>query len=370
MKITCDAKELSTIVTALATVAPSKSPRPVLCDVYIHATTDGAVLSATDLEVRANRKLVACDVEASGEACIPAARAKAVMKNVPEGKVTLEATPTGARLVYGKNSVALLAASQPRDWPTDVLGQPGVVIATVPAKALLDGIRWSAIPGLQHAERLYSHKTLFAFGPGGLTLYGAASSLASKALVSHDVYAKGEYLLTHQALNAVTTLLSEDGDVVIATAENAIRFTQGPVSVTTLQADGAAKFPPIDNVIPKFEDFAAVDRQEFLTAAKQAALVLSKESVGIDLSLKKNGLLIGGADTAIGTAALEVEAAWDGEEHEARLAQDFIAATLAAAASEAVGVVISTFREPVVVLDGEDRIMLIMGIEKAPKEVA
>src|SRR5260221_216208 len=73
MKLMCDREQLLSAFQTAASVAPSRSPKPVLQNVKIEAGKESTMLLATDLEVGIRIKVLGLEVEAAGSALLPIA---------------------------------------------------------------------------------------------------------------------------------------------------------------------------------------------------------------------------------------------------------------------------------------------------------
>ena len=67
MKIVCDREKLLGAFQTAATVAPSRSPKPILQNIKMTVSDQGAMVMATDLEVGIRIDVPGGDVEAPGE---------------------------------------------------------------------------------------------------------------------------------------------------------------------------------------------------------------------------------------------------------------------------------------------------------------
>ena len=74
MKFTCERDKILSAFQTAATVAPSRSPKPILQNVKLVVTEQNATLSATDMEVGIRIDVPGIEVEMTGEALFPVGR--------------------------------------------------------------------------------------------------------------------------------------------------------------------------------------------------------------------------------------------------------------------------------------------------------
>ena len=117
MKIRCTREPLLAALQAASAVVPARSPKPVLTNVKLEATREGAVLSATDLEVGIRVEVEGVEAVAPGAVLLPSGRLMAIVRESPAGTVfDIQADGT-ATLVKAPRSEFRLPAEDPLEFP-------------------------------------------------------------------------------------------------------------------------------------------------------------------------------------------------------------------------------------------------------------
>ena len=80
MKISCDREQLLQAFQTVASVAPSRSPKPILQNVKLEVTGDAATLLATDLEVGIRHQVSGVDIQVPGTAVLSVARFGSILR--------------------------------------------------------------------------------------------------------------------------------------------------------------------------------------------------------------------------------------------------------------------------------------------------
>ena len=74
MKVVCDREKLLGAFQTVAAIAPARSPKPILQNVKIDATSDRVTLTATDLEIGIRHVVEGVEVQTPGAALLSVAR--------------------------------------------------------------------------------------------------------------------------------------------------------------------------------------------------------------------------------------------------------------------------------------------------------
>src|SRR4051794_39086459 len=112
MKFTVEREKLLAGFSVAATVAPARSPKPVLQNVKIEATQNSLILSATDMEIGVRIEVPDVDIQAGGSALIPVARFGSILRESTDAKISVSVTEKGAE-VRGERSKFNLPSSNP-----------------------------------------------------------------------------------------------------------------------------------------------------------------------------------------------------------------------------------------------------------------
>ncbi|HEY2882845.1 MAG TPA: DNA polymerase III subunit beta, partial [Pirellulales bacterium] len=119
MKITFEREKLHSAFQTAASVAPARSPKPILQNVKLDATNDGVILMATDLEVGIRINVQGVTVEQPGSAVLPIARFGPILRECTDEKLYLESDSNGS-LVRGDRSKWNLPGENPDEFPNVV----------------------------------------------------------------------------------------------------------------------------------------------------------------------------------------------------------------------------------------------------------
>ena len=142
MKISCDREQLLQAFQTVASVAPSRSPKPILQNVKLEVTDKSAVLLATDLEVGIRHQVTGVDIESPGVVVLSVSRFGSILRESTDQTLHLESDSTGTT-IRGERSQFRLPAEDPAEFPS-VTAFDEADFHTVPARLLRELIRRTA----------------------------------------------------------------------------------------------------------------------------------------------------------------------------------------------------------------------------------
>ena len=148
MKATCERDKLLHAFQMAASVAPSRSPKPILQNVKLEVTKEGAILMGTDLEVGVRVEVPGFSVEAAGSVVLPRDRFGKILAESSDEKLDME-SDGGKVLVRGQRSEFQLPSENPDEFPS-VLGLRGEEVPRDAGPLLPRG---DPADGLRHRQR-------------------------------------------------------------------------------------------------------------------------------------------------------------------------------------------------------------------------
>ena len=115
MNVRCARVPLLAALQSASAVVPARSPKPVLANVKIEAGRDGAVLSATDLEVGIRSDVEGVEVAAPGSVLLPSGRLMAIVRESSPGTVfEIQTDGTAAVVKAPRSQFRLRSSKSPR----------------------------------------------------------------------------------------------------------------------------------------------------------------------------------------------------------------------------------------------------------------
>ncbi len=317
MKLTCERAKFLSAFQPAASVAPARSPKPVLQNVKLEARPDKSALLATDLELGIRIDVPWLEVETAGSALLPVQRVMGILRESSDEKLSFECD--GRRLtIRGATSQFNLPIDSPDDYPLVPIFQWDKY-HEMPARLFCEAIR----------------RTVFATDDGNLryALGGVLLELGENEFIA--VATDGRRLTRQQgpalAVNGHSTLESTtvvptkalqllervlgaiDDNVRISAQENVVAVSAGQFVVSTRLVEG--RFPKWRDVFPRGEQMKKLDLPvgAFYAAIKQAAVVVDNERPRMEFTFAEGKVVVVGQGAELGEARVELPIAYDGE---------------------------------------------------------
>ena len=118
MKILCDRQELQDAFAVVSGIPPLKTTKAVLQNVLLRADASGVTFLATDNEMTAKSHLGSVKVSEPGAVLLPARETAALLRELGESTVTIQAADGRCRIECGSGSFDLLG-DDPAQFPAE-----------------------------------------------------------------------------------------------------------------------------------------------------------------------------------------------------------------------------------------------------------
>jgi DNA polymerase-3 subunit beta len=316
MKIVCDREKLLSAFQTAALFAPGRSPKEILTSVKLDVDAAGATLSATDMEVGARINLEGLDVDSPGSAILPVVQFGAILRESPDAKLRLDATSKGT-VIRGERSEFKLNAADPDEFPSVARFEEDKyhVIAAPLFRQII--LRTEFATDME-SSRYALGGVLFEMESNKVTAVGTDGRRLAKmegpaeAVNGHKTGDTMTIVRT-QSLRAIGRALSDaDGQVQFAARGNDVLLQTPRATFYSRLVEG--RFPRWRDVFPQRRDAPRIDLQvgPLMAAIRQASVVLSAESRGIDFSFEGGTLTLAGATAEAGQSHVEMPVAYDG----------------------------------------------------------
>jgi DNA polymerase III subunit beta len=317
MKIICNREKLLHAFQTAAAIAPSRSPKPVLQNVKLEVSADAATLMATDLEVGIRYEVTGIDVEAPGAALLPVARFGSILRESSDTTFRIESGQEGTS-VRGERSQFKLPSENPLDFPT-IAEFSDKSYYEVPARLFRELIRRTVFATDNESSRYalggvkleWQNNLLTAVGTDGRRL----SRMEGPAQAVGQPAPFGEVVVEPtRAMNLLDRALSEDSsEVQVSVRQNDILVKNPRCTIYSRLLEG--RFPRWRDVFPRRDNSLKLSLTvgPVQAAVRQAAIVTSEESRGVDFTFGDGTLVLAGQTAEVGQSRIELPIAYDGK---------------------------------------------------------
>jgi DNA polymerase-3 subunit beta len=317
MKIICNREKLLHAFQTAAAIAPARSPKPVLQNVKLEVSSAAATLMATDLEVGIRYDVSGIEVEALGAALLPVARFGSILRESSDATFRIESDHDGTT-VRGERSQFKLPSENPLDFPA-ISQFSDASYYEIPARLFRELIRRTVFATDNESSRYalggvkleWQNNVLTAVGTDGRRLArmeGPAQAVGEPAPFGEVT------VVPTRAMQLLERALSEDStEVQLAVRQNDILVKNPRATIYSRLLEG--RYPRWRDVFPRRENSLKLNLTvgPVYAAIRQAAIVTSEESRGVDFTFGEGTLVLAGQTAEVGQSRVELPISYDGK---------------------------------------------------------
>jgi DNA polymerase-3 subunit beta len=315
MKITCSRGALATAFQTVSGVVPTRTPRAILQNAKLEVAKGQVVLIGTDQEVGIRYRLSEADVEAAGEVLLPTNRVLSILREMQGDSVRIETTDSGT-VIRGERAQYKLGAENSAEFPS-VAEFDEKNSVSVGAGVLRQMIRRTVFATDTESTRYALGGVLVEIK--GETITMAATDTRRLAVVRGLCAASGNGALENavpvvpsKALALIEKALADDNETVnVAIRNNDVLVKTAVATIYSRLVEG--RFPRYQDVIP-LSSTTTVELVvgPFYSAVRQAQIVTSEESRGVDFELATGLMTLASRAAEIGESKVELPISYDG----------------------------------------------------------
>ncbi len=317
MKTLLPRHDFQEALQAVASLTGGRTTKPILSCVKLVAEKDTLHLSATDGEAALRLSIPALSVDEPGEAVVPVDRLLGIVRELGDIEIALE-TADPHCTIKGAGRNFRIFMMNVADFPPvgEFEGEPDLIL---PGPDLRRMIHLTLYAAARETSRYAINgvlwektgKKLFLVATDGRRLARAGGPIVESSTEDFQI------IVPAKALSVFERVFQgpPDGEpwtVEMRVMPNQVLLRHGDRVLSTVLVEG--NFPKYQDVIPKGNDKRAkLDREEFLGAVRQAALLTTEESRAVKLSFHENQLVITSQSPEQGDARIEIPIEYDGD---------------------------------------------------------
>jgi len=318
MKATCERESLLRAFQMAASVAPSRSPKPILQNVKLEATAAGAILMGTDLEVGIRVEVPGFEVDVPGSAVLPRDRFGKILTESSDAKLLLE-NDGGKIVVRGQRSEFTLPSENPDEFPS-VMAFEEKKYHELPARFFREVVRRTVYATDNESSR---------YALGGVLLELTADKLTAVATdgrrlarqegpatsVGEHVTGDNMTIVPTRAMQLIERALGDNEEnIQLAARENDILVRSGRATIYSRLVEG--RYPKWRDVFPRRDGMVRIDLATgpFYAAVRQAMIVTSEDRRGVNFTFGGGKVALAAHGAELGESHVELPVSYDGEE--------------------------------------------------------
>ena len=317
MKIKINRESFFKVFQIAAAVAPARSPKTILQNIKLDVTADTVILTATDTEVGVRLTVPNPEIMNPGKAVVPVSRLSMILRESNDEFLSINASDDKI-LITGQNSRFELQAQNPDEFPDvayfddkDFYEVQGSVFKELIKRTLFATDSESSRYALGGVLLEMGDDTVIAVGTDGRRLAKMEGSLDKVGNPKPETAT----IVPSRSMQLMERILPEgDTKVQISTRANDL-LMKGPSGVFyTRLVEG--RFPKWRDVLPKRDKTNRIDIPvgQMYTALRQAAIVTSEESRGVDFTFKDGSLVLTNNTAEVGQSRIEMPVAYTSDE--------------------------------------------------------
>lgn len=316
MKVTCNREKMLGGFQTVAPVAPARSPKPILRNIKLDVRGEQATLMATDLELGIHFTVPGVDVETPGAAILPIGQFGSILRESVDETLRIEADAQGT-VVQGTRSEFRLAGADPDEFP-EVAQFAEEAYWGVPAGLFREMIRRTIFAIDTESSRYALAGVLLEIADERIAAIGTDGRRLAKmegpVTRIGEADAAGPTIVPGRAMHLIERALSDaDGEVQIVARSSEVLFRSERATIYSRLLEG--RYPRWRDVFPRREKAVRIEFSvgPLYGAVRQAAIVTSEESRGIDFAFGEGMLVLSGQTADVGQARVELPIGYHGE---------------------------------------------------------
>ncbi len=327
MKFSCPREPFLEALQSAASVAATRSPKPVLQKVKLEVAPEAAYLLATDLELGIRIRLAGVDVNTPGEVMLPPTQLSQILREARDEQFALESTDQGARVRLANAEFQLLG-EDPEEFPpvaqfeadscyvvegeayAELVRRTAFAADTESVRQALSGVLWEL-----------EEERLIAVATDGRRL---AKKEAPVQRAGTPAAWPEDVIVPPRFLQLTERLISGEGQVEFFVENNHIYVRFAHVAMHARLLEG--RFPKWRDVFPSRSDARKTElvAGPLGAALRQAAALLGPDDRGVLWQFEGGELVISGQGVEVGQGQVRLPVAWEGEKLVIRLNPKYV----------------------------------------------
>ena len=318
MKIKIKREPIQKVFQIAAAVAPARSPKAILQNIKLEVTKKDAILTATDMEVGVRLNVPEVEVLAAGSAVIPVQRLNAILRETSDEILEIDCESEKI-LITGVNSRFELQGQNPDEFP-EVADFNEKDYYEISAQIFKEIIRRTLFATDAESSRFALGGVLLEVDDDKIIAVGTDGRRLAKMegvvkVVGKPVSGETKTIVPSRAMQLMERMLP-DADVTIQLAARTNDLLLKDANGIFYSRLVEGRFPPWRDVVPKRDESKRIDIPvgPMYSALRQAAIVSSEESRGIDFTFKDGSLVLSNSTAEVGQSRIEMPVPFKEEE--------------------------------------------------------
>ena len=364
MKVKFNRAALQEGLSLVASIVPSRTPKPILQCLRLVADEGGVTISGTDLEVGISYRVGQVEVSEAGEVVVPADKLASIVRESSDEVIELTEEEAAVH-IRGADSHFNIYGHDAGQYPA-VCGFGKKGDFNVGLGQLQEGIEQSLFAAAKENTRYALNGVLWEIKGKKLTLVATdGRRLARRTVNLNSASSKsgpGRVIVPAKTMSLLEKVGGEaDTEVSVRFEDNQIVLSCGAVVISSTLVEG--NFPKYDDIIPKdYSNKVVLGTEATLSAVRRAALLANEDSKGVKLSFSKDSLVFTSRAPETGDAQIDMTIKYDSPALEVGFNPQFLIDALRVIGSDEFEMELGQADRPGVIKSGSSFLYIVMPV--------
>ena len=313
MKLKVPKAELQTAIQTVQNVVSSKTTLPILSNILLDARKSKLRLNATDLDIGISCELPV-EIGEEGAITIPAKRFSDIIKEMPDGDISIHAKKNNQIDIEGEGCRFKLNGLPQEEFPKFPEFKDKEVIRI--KQGLLKNMLGMTAFAVSHEESRYVlNGVLMEISGSTIRLVATDGRRLAKIEKNLEGHVKKEIavIIPTKAVQEIARNLHEEGEVSFLVGMNQVLFDIDGVLIATRVIEG--EFPNYNQVIPKpVKSRIKMNTGELLASIRRANLLATPDFQAVKFEVFSDKMVVSKTTPDIGESREEISVEYGGPE--------------------------------------------------------
>lgn len=313
MKIKIQKERFVSAIQTVQNVVSARSSLPILANMLLIAQNNSLKLIATDLDIGISC-VIPVDIQEPGTITVPSKRFGDIIRELPGDSAVVTSKKNNTVTIETESCQFKIMGLPAEEFPKLPEFKDREMIKLEQA-TLKDMLRLTSFAVSSDESRYVLNGILVNIQRNNITLVatdGKRLAITNKKLpdsTDRDI----NIIIPIKTIQELNRNLQEDGELSFIVGQNQILFDLGNITIISRLIEG--EFPDYRQVIPPISEFKMrVNREEFLLAAKRAALLTTPDYQAVKLEVFKDKLVISKSTPDVGESSESLPINYKGKE--------------------------------------------------------
>ena len=313
MKIKVEKQDLLSAIQTVHNVISSKATLPILSNILVEVQDGKMRMNATDLDIGISCELDVETIEEGG-ITIPAKRFSDIVKELPNGPVTVHAKKNNQIDITEGSCRFKLNGLSKDEFPKfpEFKNKDAFVISQ---EVLKDMFRLTSFAVSHEESRYVLNGILLEIQDDNIRIVATDGRRLAKIEKKLSENSKKDLsvIIPIKAVQEITRNLKDEGDVSFIIGTNQVIFNIDGVLIATRIIEG--EFPNYNQVIPKpVQKRITTNTQELLSSIRRANLLATPDFQAVKFEVFSDKLVVSKTTPDVGESREEIPITYNGDE--------------------------------------------------------